>query len=162
MCSCLSHVQPYVTPRTVAHQAPLSTGLTRKDQTVVKNELCLPGLQYLTEKPSEKSTTHSPHKRESNTGFSQLEGGQTAEGLSALFCYTDAVLGNPNLCVKQTRGLGERVLNQSHPREIAGTPTSPLFHTAGSFQAGNREASPASWVWPDPQETSLLIRLPLS
>lgn len=37
-----------------------------------------------------------------------------------------------------------------------------LFHIAGSFHAGNREASPASWVWPDPQETSLLIRLPLS
>ena len=27
----LSHVQPYVTPRTVALQAPLSSGLPRKD-----------------------------------------------------------------------------------------------------------------------------------
>ena len=48
-----------------------------KTQTGVKNELCLPGLQHLTEKPSEKSTTHSPHKKESNTQLSQSEGGQT-------------------------------------------------------------------------------------
>lgn len=61
--------------------------------------------------------------------------------------------------MKQTTHPGERALSRRPPREAAVTQR-PVNATR-AFQAGNREASLPVGSGPDPQETFLLIRLPL-
>lgn len=62
--------------------------------------------------------------------------------------------------MKQTTHPGGRALSRRPPRAAA--VTQRPVHTTEAFQAGNREASPPVGSGPDPQETFLLIRLPLS
>lgn len=64
---------------------------------------------------------------------------------------------NKQLC------LGEEGFKQGdYPREVSCCNTPHLSLLPSSFQAGNRGLPPPLGPQPDPQETSLLIRLPLS
>lgn len=108
-------------------------------------------LERLQKRHKGKATSSFPSRRGRN-----LEIGSPGSLLLHSRCFS----GGPDLRGKQTTHPGERALSSRPPREAA-VRQRPVL-TAGAFQAGNREASPPAGSGPDPQETFLLIRLPLS
>lgn len=87
-----------------------------------------PRSQHFTEKPSEKSTTHSPCKEKATLSSLGQKGNKCLQIISFVLLHWCCSRQLQFVCWDKQLGLGEQTAEQSHPKEIHGTPASSFPH----------------------------------